>query len=501
MISKQELDRLTAMEKDIRRIATEYGLQTRDVIFEIVSSRRVIEGMAYRLPVNFSHWSFGRDFERQLTIYQYANAGIPYEMVWNFETPKAFVAENLPLALKLLVMAHVFGHDDFFLNSRFCQLGRKHGDLAERARNAAHRFREYEEKHGLEVEEVIDAGFSLEWHMHPDLFFEEAEEDEIRRRLIEEERAALQDEVRRHNRGILEPSEVKKIEERLAMIAQRTPPAPTHDLLGYLIRHSPKPLKPWMQDVLSVIRHQARALVGNAKTQILNEGWATYWHVRIMRRLFELGLITSEEHGIFANFHSLVTAENEKHLNPYRLGSHLYEHVKERWDKGRFGREYNDCADPYQKAQWDTGAGLGTQKIFQVRAHYSNRMAVEDLFSDEFIRQEKIYLHASTKFSHDDITVVAEKDPATIRAVLKNILAGGPNPVLVTVENGDHDNHGNLYLNHHYSGFDLDHRYRDLTLEKIYYLWGRKVYLETSVGVDRVLCSYDGNKHRAQAKS
>ena len=93
-------------------------------------------------------------------------------------------------------------------------------------------------------------------------------------------------------------------------------------------------------DMLSVIRNQARALAPNGRTKLLNEGWATYVHVHIMRQIFQEGLLTPEEHGVFNKFHSAVLREDKKSLNWYRVGYGLYEYVEEQWDKGRFGREF-----------------------------------------------------------------------------------------------------------------------------------------------------------------
>ena len=393
-MKKQEIERLLELEKRIKEIAEESGLLTTEITFEVTTAQRVLEGMAYEFPVNFSHWTFGRDYEKYRTIYEHTGAGIPYEQVWNFDKPKAFLVETNPFALNVLVIAHVYGHVDFFLANRYLRQGRSFSNVAEEARNASKRFKEYEARYGQkEVEKIIDAGMSIQWHQNPDPFFEEQDEETVRERLIYLERAKLErfEDLKSKFKKPETEQEISLIEKRLERLLAKTPPEPTYDILNYITKKSPKPLKPWMIDVLTVLRNQARSLAPNKKTKGLNEGWATYWHVRIMRRLFEEGLITPEEHGIFNDFHSGVTQENKAGFNWYRIYLALFENIKERWDKGQFGRDYEEERNAFKHSRWDTATGLGNQKIFEVRSFYSDRMAVEEFFTDEFIREQQLY--------------------------------------------------------------------------------------------------------------
>lgn len=495
-MTQKELERLRNLEKRIKEIAEEEGLITvPNIIFEMVPAKRMIEANAYGFPVNFSHWRFGRDYEKISTIYRHTAAGIPYEQVWNFDEPKAFLVSTNPFGLNLTTIAHVFPHVDFFRASRYCLKGREISDVAEQARNAAQRFQYYEDKYGhAEVEKVIDVGMSIQWHLHPDPFFEEPDEEEHRRRLIDFERQKLIEAQRRNALGQKgNAEEIKAIEKRIEKLQTKTPLEPTYDLVNYIVNHS-SCLKPWMKDVLMVLRAQARALVPNAKTKMLNEGWATYWHSRIMRRLFHEGLITSEEHGTFAYHHSMITAEHKLSLNVYRLGSVLYEYIEDRWNKGQFGDEYDRCQDPRLKAQWDTGAGLGKQKIFEVRAKYTDRMAIEEFLTPEFVHQQRLYIYGATRHEDHLEYQIIESDPEVIRAMLLRVFSGTIAP-LVQVVSGNGGNGDYLYLRHINSGFDLDPDYRNRTLEQIFWLWGKRVALETEVKGKTLVFTYDGAKH------
>lgn len=499
-MNKKDLERLIDIEKRIKEIAIESGLLTTDIIFEIVPAQRVLEGMAYMFPTNFSHWSFGRDYEKYRTIYEHTGQGIPYEQVWNFDVPKALLVETNPLALNILVIAHVYGHVDYFLGNRYLQHGRSFSNISEEARNASIRFAEYEAKYGIEYEKIIDAGMSIMWHQNPDPFFEELDEDIIRERLIELERAKLEKPINslHQNHKLNTREEIQAIEKKLENLQYKTPPEPTHDLLKYIIKKSPRPLKPWMIDVFTVIRNQARCLTPNGRTKMLDEGWATYWHVKIMRQLFKEGLLTSEEHGVFDEFHSKVTKESKKSFNWYGVGLALFEYIKERWDKGQFGREYEDSTDIFKRSNWDTKANKGTDQIFNVRSFYTDRMAVEDFFTDEFIRARKLYLYEPIDEDGNIFDVIVEDDPNIIRQLLKTLMSSrGPQ---IVVEDGNYQKRGCLYLRHIFTGYELDPKYRDATLSNINYLWGNEVILNCMEEGKAKNFSFNKNNRRKKKK-
>lgn len=501
-MNKQELERLIFLEKRIKEIAEGFGLLTTEIDFEVVSSQRVLEGMAYNFPKNFSHWSFGRDYDRHRTIFDHTGQGIPYEQVWNFERPRALIVESNPFALKVLVIAHVFGHVDYFLRNRFVQHGRSFSDIAQEARDAADRFKEYEEKYGSdEVEKTIDAGMSIQWQQHIDPFLEEElDNDLVRERLVEIARAKLERNtcVDSEFRKELTKEERNEIEKNLRRLSQLTPPRPIYDLLGYIIKYSPS-LKPWQKDVLSVIRNQARALAPMGRTKMADEGWATYWHVRIMRKLFEEKLLTAEEHGVFNDFHSAVTREDKTDFNWYRIGSAVFEDIKERWDRGCFGRDYEECEDSTKKAYWDTKTMEGKEKILQVASFYSDRMIIEEFFTDDFIRKMRLYLYRAEEGENtgEVIYEIVESGPETIRILLKHAFTlYGMMPI--RIQNADHNGQQQLYLKHNFDGLELDPQHREGTLRNIFYLWNRKIFLETVEKDAQVVYTFDGHKHKIE---
>ncbi|MEX0877680.1 MAG: SpoVR family protein [Candidatus Spechtbacterales bacterium] len=526
-MNREEIERLKTIEKRVHEIAQENGLITTEIIFELVPPKRMIEAMAYGFPTNFSHWSRGRDFERQRTIYDHTGAGIPYEVVWNFDTPRAFLVDTNPFALNVVILCHVYGHVDFFLGSRYLNRGREIADMAREARNAAKRFQEYEKIYGVDaVEQMIDAAMTIQWIQDPDPFAEDLDEEAVREDLMERERAKLE----RAKGGLSSEFNLKNytdkelisINSRLKRLKYRTPPVPTHDVLKYITDHSPKPLRDWERDVLQVVRHQARYLAPQRRTKLLNEGWATYWHTKIIRQLFEEGLLTEREHGVFNQYNSAVLAENKKSMNWYRIGVAMYGYVEDRWNKGQFGIEYEDSNDPRKHLTWDMGAMKGREKLFEIRTAYSDRMAIEEFFTDEFIREQELYIWEQVYWNGEYVDVIVEDRPEVIRQQLKNF-HGLYNSPLVTVEDGNYKRRGELYLKHHFTGFELDPRFESGTLEHIYRMWSKPVHLETVEILDEkevevkpkhgksevvvmrnmrvIVHSYDGKNHTEKEKT
>jgi len=492
-MTEKELKRMESLEARIKEIAEEEGLHTTDIMFEVVPARRMIEAMAYHFPTNFSHWTFGRDYDRTRTIYDHTGTGIPYEVVWNFETPRAFLVASNPFTLNVLTIAHVYGHVDHFLRNRYFQHGRSFADIAEEARYTAKRFREYENKYGSEsVEKIIDAALTIQWQQHPDPFHEEVDTEQARAYLMQKEKEKIR---ALQSAGISAKETHEKIaaaEERLRALRDKLPPEPVFDLLKFAIDHAPK-LRNWERDVLRRIRNQARALAPHRRVKMLAEGWATYWHEIIMRRLFDEGLLTPEEHGVYLDFHAKVTRENKRDLNVYCVGPMIFKYVKHRWDKGRLGKSYDECTDPRKKERWDIGAGKGTEKIFEVSEYYTDRMSIEEFFTDEFIHGMKLYIYEAMRdqATGDIVYRVIERRAKVIRRMLLNGYALYNMPV-ISVRDGNFADQGEWYLRHHYQGSELEVRNRDGALGGLHYIWRRKVHLETVIDDKPKLVSFDG---------
>ena len=141
--------------------------------------------------------------------------------------------------------------------------------------------------------------------------------------------------------------------------AEQFPVEPVRDVMLFVLDHAP--LKNWQLDILSMLRDEAYYFAPQAQTKIMNEGWASYWHSTIMTRQ---GL-SSADVIHYCDHHSGTMATSPGRLNPYKLGIELFRDIEDRWNRGRFGREFDECDDLALKRTWNRDTGLGRQKIFR----------------------------------------------------------------------------------------------------------------------------------------
>lgn len=517
-MNRQEIERLVKIEQRLRQYFTECGLNIVDTDFEIVTSSRMIEALAKHLPTNFSHWSFGRDYEREKTQYDHTGHGIPYEVVWNFDKPIALLVDTNPFALNALIVAHVFGHVDFHVSNRIMQNGRKMVDVMIEARSAKKRFEEYRNLYGDdEVDNVIEAAMAFQLHQNPDLLFaEDIPEEKRRRMLVEEEERKYN--ILSNELALAQTEEGRadlreKLVESLRLLRsyeRNSPPVPEYDILKYILENSPKAKKPWVQDVISVVREQMRAFAPNRRTKLMNEGWASYWHVRGLRQLVADGLLTHGECEEAIKFHAGVVQKHLAGFNVYSIGLSFWEFIEDAYNKGKFGPEWDKCKDRYERAKWDKKLGLGRKKMLEFREFLSDRMAIENYFTDDFINFASLYIY-STHIVEDEQGnqfeeyYIAENRPWVIRDILKRHFStsGIPN---VAVKDGNFKRSGELLLEHYFSGFELDPKFENGALEKLYYLWEKTVHLVTyeieeadpetgKLKLKQIIHTYNGKNH------
>lgn len=487
-----ELKRLAEFDEILQRVARDFDLDFFPQEFDVIPAQKMQEILAYRFPVNFSHWSFGRDYEREKTLYEHGG-GIPYEVVLNSDPSRAYLMNTNPFPVQVMVMAHVYAHNDFMKNNFHFTPTRK--DILPSAAEAAIRFQKYEKRFGLqEVEHLLDAGLSIELNIGPDFFVREESEEEQWERLtvcpaLPEIPGPYDDLIHRPK---AEPPP-KDLHHR------KTPLEPERDVLLYIMNHSPKPLEEWEKDILSVLRDQSRYFMPQRRTKIMNEGWATFWHMKIMDRLFKDGFLREEEHGFYNLYNSRVLATNPRTQNPYLIGLRIFEDIEERWNKGRFGKEWEECEDPQKKEAWDLRTGKGREKIFEVRRCFSDRFYIEQFLTEKLVDDLNLYLYEGQQKQDEIQYVITDRDWRRLKSLLVSHLSTFGIPLILVID-GDFKGRRELYLKHAYEGVELDQEYRDKTMENIYYLWDRPIHLETVVKGKEVIFTFDEAGHTVARK-
>lgn len=473
----------------IEGIARSYRLDFYPTVFEMVDFETMNEVAAFGgFPTRYPHWRFGMEYEQLSKSYRYGLSKI-YEMVINNNPCYAYLLESNALVDQKLVMAHVYAHCDFFKNNIwFSKTNRK---MMDETANHAARVRRYIDQEGLDkVEAFIDACLSLEDLIDPHSPF-------IQRRRAgggEAEPATVR---KLRSKGYMDAyinppefleSQRLKIEED-ASRARMFPEEPERDILLFLIEHAP--LRPWQRDILSIIREEAYYFAPQGMTKIMNEGWASYWHSTMMTR----DLLEIDELIDYADHHSGTVAMSSGRLNPYKIGLELFRDIEERWNKGKFGREFDECDNWQRKREWDLKLNQGRDKIFEVRKIYNDVTFIDTFLTEEFCRDQKLFTFAYNDRSSN--YEIQSREFARIRQQLLFMLTNHGRP-FIYVKDGNFRNRGELLLFHRYEEIELKRDYAEDTLRNLAAIWGRPVHVETVMNEAPTLMSCDGGEFREE---
>ncbi|MFD1039841.1 SpoVR family protein [Virgibacillus byunsanensis] len=466
MTDAKALDRAI---NEITEIASGFGLDYYPMRYEICPADIIYTFGAYGMPTRFSHWSFGKQFHKMKLHYDLGLSQI-YELVINSNPCYAFLLDTNSLIQNKLIIAHVLAHCDFFKNNaRFSNTRR---DMVESMTATAERIANYEMIHGKdEVERFLDAVLSIQEHIDPSLvrpklpdYETESDNDE------QTERVTPYDDLWK-----LDQKETKKKKET-GKRKKKFPPNPEKDILLFIEEYS-RELEDWQCDILTMMREEMQYFWPQLETKIMNEGWASYWHQRILRELD----LTSSEAIEFASLNASVVQPSKQQINPYYLGLKIFEDIEER---------YNNPTDDMKELGVEPNTGR--EKMFEVREVESDISFIRNYLTKELVFQEDMYLFEKKGRDY----LITDKDYENVRDQLISMRVNGGFPY-ITVENGDYLRNGELYLVHGYEGIELDLKYLENVLPYIYQLWGRTVHMETYVEDKQVVYAYNGKKvHR-----
>mgnify|MGYP000956188494 CR=1 FL=1 len=467
-MNEEERKALHYAIEEITEIATGFGLDYYPMRYEICPADIIYTFGAYGMPTRFSHWSFGKQFHKMKLHYDFGLSKI-YELVINSDPCYAFLLDSNSLIQNKLIVAHVLAHCDFFKNNvRFRNTKR---DMVESMAATADRIRQYEHIHGKrEVEVFLDAVLAIEEHIDPSLMRpklawniedSEFEEDEVKA-------------VTKYD-PLWDLDERNKPKEKKVR-KKKFPPQPEKDILLFIEQYS-RELEEWQRDILTMMREEMLYFWPQLETKVMNEGWASYWHQRILREMD----LTSGEALEFAKLNAGVVQPSRTSINPYYLGLKIFEDIEER---------YNQPTEEMKKR--GVVPRSGREKIFEVREIESDISFLRNYLTKDLVMREDMYLFQKQGKDYK----IVDKNWKQIRDQLVNMRVNGGFPY-ITVNDGDYMKNGELYLKHWYEGIELDLRYLEKVLPYVYQLWGRVVHLETKSDDRELVFTYDGkNIHR-----
>lgn len=488
---------LLALKDEIEGYAIQAGLDFFPQVFEVCDYDTInILAAQGGFPSRYPHWKFGMDYDQLSKGYAYGLQKI-YEMVINTDPCYAYLLQANNWVDQKIVMAHVYAHNDFFKNNAW--FGNTNRKMMDVMANHGTKIRRYMERYGNDnVETFIDKVLSLENLLDTNELFEtsalkrrrqelvdkQIEESGDDGYLIDDRSAALKSFMRTKTRQ--QKKDDKKEEE---VIQAERPQGKSRDVLGYLIQHAP--LEEWQSDIIGILREEAYYFLPQRMTKIMNEGWASYWHSKIMT---EKALDASEIIE-FADKHAGVMAMSRQNINPYKVGIELLRDIEYRWNRGMFGKEYNECTDMQEKQRWDKRLGQGRSKIFEVRKSHNDISFIDEFLTPDFCERQQLFTYKynprTGRFEIDS------KDFLAIKQKLLSQLTNFGQP-LIEVEDGNYLNRKELLLAHTHYGVDLDVNFASETLRNLYAIWKRPVNLRTKYEDKEVVFHFDGKEFKPQ---
>ncbi|UJF19848.1 SpoVR family protein [Vibrio sp. SS-MA-C1-2] len=323
-------DLLEQYHTEIKRIAEGYRLDTYPNQIEIITAEQMMDAYSsVGMPINYSHWSFGKKFIETERNYKHGNMGLAYEIVINSDPCISYLMEENTITMQALVIAHAcYGHNSFFKGNYLFRTWTDASSIIDYLLFAKKYISDCEEKYGIdEVEPLLDSchalmNYGVDRYKRPQKI---SIQEEIARQKSRED--YLQTQVNALWRTI--PTR----EENMQKAEARFPSEPHENILYFIEKHAPL-LEPWQREIIRIVRKVSQYFYPQKQTQVMNEGWATFWHYTIMNHLYSDGLVTESFIMEFLHSHTNVVAQpayNSPYysgINPYALGFAMFQDIR-----------------------------------------------------------------------------------------------------------------------------------------------------------------------------
>ena len=421
------------------------------------------------------------EYEELQRGYQYGMHRI-YEMVVNTNPCYIYCLDSNALVDNVTVVAHALFHNDFFKNNIYFNPTSQ--NMMNKLANHGSRIRKYMKRWGKErVTEFMDHVIRIDTLIDPANAWLKKEIKDIiitDRRVFEHPVRLAVKAGHEYMDGYVNPD---KWNEQQRERVRRNEAArelgifsePTKDIMGFLRDHAPT--KSWQADILAMLYEESMYFSPQRMTKTLNEGWASYGDYNMMSRkgLCSLGQTTGDGAGIIDYaYHKMGVLGGKYSMNPYKLGYSLFMDIEDRWNKGRFGDEYDNCNDAQKRANWDTKANLGHEKVFEVRKCYDDVAALME-FSEDFCNKNEFfewrhYPNGEWKIINRDYKSIKKK------LIQRHLNGGLPEIQLV---DPNYRGRGYMLLQHKWDGRVLYRNYVIPVMQSLRFLWNNDVFLST----------------------
>jgi stage V sporulation protein R len=467
----QEYDRAVA------EIAAEFGLDTYPNQIEIISSEQMMDAYAASgMPLGYHHWSYGKQFVSIENAYKRGQMGLAYELVINSNPCIAYLMEENTMTMQALVIAHAcYGHNSFFKGNYLFRTWTDAESIIDYFLFAKNYIADCEERYGVDaVEKILDSCHAL-MNYGVDRYKRPSPISAAMERSRQKEREAhLQQQVNDLWRTIPKASE---LEFEAQDEARRYPSEPQENLLYFIEKNAPL-LEPWQREIVRIVRKVAQYFYPQRQTQVMNEGWATFWHYTLLNEMYDRGLVTEGFILEFLQSHAGVIYQPSfdhpgySGINPYTLGFSMMRDIR------------RICENPTDEDHYwfpDIAGSNWLETLHFAMRNFKDESFILQFLSPRVIRDLKLFAivdddreaHIEVDAIHDEQGYRAVRESL---AELYNLGSREPNIQVYSV-----DIRGDRSITLHHSRHDrkpLDESAQEV-LRHLHRLWGFDVHLNS----------------------
>jgi stage V sporulation protein R len=468
-------DLLRSYDQEIGRLAAGYRLDTWPNQIEVIRSDQMLDAYASSgMPIGYHHWSFGKHFAEMETRYRKGAMGLAYEIVINSNPCIAYLMEGNTLTMQALVIAHAcYGHNSFFKGNYLFRTWTDASAIIDYLLFARSYITQCEDRYGVSrVEQTLDAchalmNYGVDRYKRPSPISAEEEKRRQRER-AEYIQRTLNDLWRTLPKAQLVDSGTEN----------RFPSEPQENLLYFIEKHAPL-LEDWQREIVRIVRKIAQYFYPQRQTQVMNEGWATFWHYTLLNRLYDEGKVSDGFMLEFLASHTAVVAQpafDSPHysgLNPYALGFAMFRDLQ------------RICQHPTEEdRQWfpDIAGADWNVVLHDAMRNFKDESFILQYLSPRLIREFKLFAVRDDD-REQSIRIAAIHDGSGYREIRRLLAAqydlGLHDPDLQVVRvdvRGDRS----LTLAHNQQQRRPLGRSTPDVMRHLHYLWGFPIHIEVS---------------------
>ncbi|REL26363.1 SpoVR family protein [Thalassotalea euphylliae] len=479
-------EKLEQYQAEIARVAEHYRLDTYPNQIEVITAEQMMDAYAsVGMPIGYNHWTFGKKFIQTERTYKRGQMGLAYEIVINSDPCISYLMEENTMTMQALVMAHAcYGHNSFFKGNYLFKSWTDASSIIDYLLFAKNYVAKCEHKYGIdEVEATLDACHALMNHgvdryKRPQKI---SLDEELKRQ--EEREAYLQSQVNALWRTLPTQSEAKQNRKK------RFPSEPQENILYFIEKNAPL-LKPWQREIVRIVRKISQYFYPQKQTQVMNEGWACFWHYTLLNHLYDEGLVSDKFMLEFLHSHTNVVAQPEYNspyysgINPYALGFNMFMDIR------------RICENPTEEdKRWfpEIAGSNWLNTVHFAMENFKDESFISQFLSPKIIRDFKLFhIHDNDSYNYIEVAAIHnDLGYQQIRSTLSNQYNLSNLEANIQIVDADINGDRSLTLRHTpYNKVPLANSHEEV-LKHLHYLWQFDVKLvqEDDFGDEEPLAS------------